>query len=423
MTATNAELEHHRLWRGLAVAMSSSVVVAGILLLANPSPVLGERATSTTSEQLSDGDRTLSITGVRKFRKRLARPIKLGVSGSNAGDLFIEDGFAYCSSGTLGGLVLKKGVPHILSNNHVLALQNAAKKGDPITQPGLVDNNCSDEEANHVAHLSAYKKLRFGGVKRNKVDAALAEIVPGTVDPEGRIQGIGLPGDTVMKPFLGMQVKKAGRSSGLTRGTVILLDATFVIDFGTEENPKSGKFVHQLMVLPNKRTFVEPGDSGSVVFFDRKDCPEWVGLLFAGSAHGWGVVNPIKQVFRTLKKLKPRGRVTPVGCHSAPTPEPTLAPIEASMLQGAGTMDAESQQIEHQLRVGRRIVERRDDEVLALDGVVGLGVGLDQPESGTVALYVLVDDTRPEILERVPAMIDDMPTRIVKTGRFRAFQE
>ena len=93
-------------------------------------------------------------------------------------------------------------------------------------------------------------------------------------------------------------------------------------------------------------------------------------------------------------------------------------------------MTPESQQLERQLRAGRRIVERRDDEVLSLDGVVGLGLGLGLgpgsgigKESATVALYVLVEDTRPETLENIPDMIDDMPTQIIKTGRFRAFQE
>jgi hypothetical protein len=383
-----------------------------------------ERKLPPDTDQAPDGtldseEREFSATGIRKFRKRLPRPIKLGVSGGNVTDLFTEGDSTFSTSGTLGALVLKRGVPHILSNNHVIARQNEARKGDPVGQPGLVDNRCRDEEEDYVANLSTYKRIRFGGVKNNKVDAAIAEVVAGTVDPQGRIQGIGLPGDTAVEPFLGMQVKKAGRSSGLTRGTVVLLDTTLVVDFGTEENPKRAKFVGQLMVTPNNSTFVEPGDSGSAVFFDSKECPEWVGLLFAGSSDGWGIVTPIKQVFRVLKKLKPRGRVSPIGCSSAAAnASSNLMPLEAVAVKRA-----DEARVERQLRAGRRIVERRSDEILALDGVVGLGLGLQRPEAEEVVLHVLVTDTRPETVDKIPAAIDDIQTEIVETGRFRAFDK
>ena len=111
----------------------------------------------------------------------------------------------------------------------------------------------------------------------------------------------------------------------------------------------------QLMVTPNNSTFVEPGDSGSAVFFDSKECPEWVGLLFAGSSDGWGIVTPIKQVFRVLKKLKPRGRVSPIGCSSAAAnASSNLMPLEAVAVKRA-----DEARVERQLRAGRRIVERR----------------------------------------------------------------
>ena len=391
--------------------LATTILVAGCVLVAPTTIVASEPAARET--EITAGEQAAPTAGVRKFRKRQQRPIRLGVSGGNARDVFIDGDSGYCVSGTLGGLVLKNGTPHILSNNHVLAQENDARKGDPVTQPGLIDNACQDQEEDYVAHLSAYKKLKFGGAKRNKVDAAIAEVVAGAVDPRGTIQGIGVPGDQVLEPFLGMKVKKAGRSSGLTRGTVILVGATVSVFFGTPEEPKTAKFVNQLMVTPNKRTFVKPGDSGSVVFYDSKDCPEWVGLLFAGSSDGWGIVNPIKPVFKALKKLKPRGRVAPIGCQ--PATSVIVAPVEEPAVR------PDDPRIERQLRAGRRIVERRDDELLALDGVVGLGLGFGSGDAQAVTLDVLVTDGRADTLDRIPSVLDGMPTRIVETGRFFAY--
>ena len=43
------------------------------------------------------------------------------------------------TAGTLGCLVYKKGVPKVLSNNHVLGNMNKAVKDDPVYQPGVYD--------------------------------------------------------------------------------------------------------------------------------------------------------------------------------------------------------------------------------------------------------------------------------------------
>ncbi|MDH3255191.1 MAG: S1 family peptidase, partial [Acidobacteriota bacterium] len=328
-------------------------------------------AWSTTGET----DETVSSSAaVDKFRKRLARPIKLGVSGGNATDIRPADepGFVVCSSGTLGGLVLKNGVPHILSNNHVIAIQNDAEIGDPIDQPGLIDNGCRDVEDNYVGTLSAYKKLKFGGERTNRVDAAIAEIIEGTVDPRGRIQGIGIPGDVILEPELGMPVKKAGRTTGITRGTIDTIDATFNVEFGEEDNPRDARFVRQLLIAPSGETFVEGGDSGAIVFYDRRKCEQWVGLLFAGTDSGFGIVNPIKKVFSVLKKRKPKGPLSPIGCDSASVADTASLTAFSAAARGR----TRRARLERRVRAARRIVEQRDDEILGLDGVVGIGVGL-----------------------------------------------
>ena len=86
----------------------------------------------------------------------------------------------------------------------------------------------------------------------------------------------------------------------------------------------------------------------------------------------------------------------------------------------AGRSSEEPAKLERNLRRGQRILERREDEILEIDGVVGIGVGLLDGFSDRVALHVMVRDRRPGTLAAIPAEIDGLPTRVVETGRFRA---
>src|SRR5439155_1366058 len=129
--------------------------------------------------------------------------------------------------------------PVILSNNHVLANQNAGRVGDPILQPGPADGGrLQDTIARLVDFVPIQFKERepgpiarflarlFGpllraagwGLKRlpsgqsNLVDAAIAEpIETWLVAPD--ILGIGRVRGT-KEPDIGMRVRKSGRTTG-----------------------------------------------------------------------------------------------------------------------------------------------------------------------------------------------------------------
>ena len=75
-------------------------------------------------------------------------------------------------TGTLGCLVDTSVGRCILSNNHVLAISNAASLGDPIVQPGLSDESDSDVPT-PIATLTEFEPLKFGSAV-NHIDAAIA---------------------------------------------------------------------------------------------------------------------------------------------------------------------------------------------------------------------------------------------------------
>src|SRR5260370_27912057 len=116
----------------------------------------------------------------------LPRPIDLGVSGGNIQSFGQNNRGKFCFSGTLGSLVGDmSNTQYILSNNHVLADTNKAKKGQLIVQPGLVDTGppCTKTPGDQVATFSRAVKIKFGS-GTNVVDASIAALEPHDGTPD-----------------------------------------------------------------------------------------------------------------------------------------------------------------------------------------------------------------------------------------------
>ena len=132
-----------------------------------------------------------SVEGAPHTQKQTP-PIQLGTSGGWTYDL--ANGF--CCGGTSGALVSIGGVQHVLSNYHVYEADivpggngRTAQTGDPIIQPGLIDVGCVASGAQSIATL--VKKSSLPG---SNVDCAVAKVVTGMVDTQGRILEIGTLG-------------------------------------------------------------------------------------------------------------------------------------------------------------------------------------------------------------------------------------
>ena len=223
-------------------------------------------------------------------------PILLGTSGGWRYDL----ANGYCCAGTLGSLIQVGTTKYILSNYHVLEADivlggntRVATAGDPVIQPGLIDVNCNADLAQNVATLSGIKSL-----PGSNVDAAIAAVITGMVDPMGAILEIGTLSSATVDAYIGQPVKKSGRTTGLTRSTVSGLNATVSISY-EDECAGAVAFTHTFtgqIIIANKRSaFLAGGDSGSLMVEDVATNPRAVGLLFAGSTQT-AVANPINEV-------------------------------------------------------------------------------------------------------------------------------
>jgi hypothetical protein len=182
-----------------------------------------------------------------------------------------------------------------LSNNHVFASVNQARPGDPLYQPGPVDGGIMTD---HFANLERFVPIRTGGTLVNEVDAAIGRLLDGVewhhaVCTVGGISGIGDPEE-------GLVVRKHGRTTGLTVGTID--DVSYDALVGMSDDPGDvALFENQFRI---DSTGPSPiglgGDSGSTVF--READQTVVGLYFAGPRDGsYGIANRISQVVSLLE--------------------------------------------------------------------------------------------------------------------------
>ncbi len=164
------------------------------------------------------------------------------------------------------------GIPtryYILSNNHVLANSNDANIGDPIYQPGPFDGGTADDT---IGRLARFVPIKFGDGEENLVDAAIAEVefhdFTREIYYQGYVRGNFAP------VAIGDVVKKTGRTTSFTTGTVMSVNATVNVNYG---GGKVARFTKQIIT----GDMSSGGDSGSLVLDLEGNA---VGLLFAGSS-------------------------------------------------------------------------------------------------------------------------------------------
>ena len=241
-----------------------------------------------------------------------ATPIQLGTSGGWRTDL----ANGYCCGGTLGSLIQANGIQYILSNYHVFESDIVsggnglvATDGSNVIQPGLIDVGCAANNAQNIGLLKTVKSL-----PDNNVDCAVAQVIPGMVSTNGAILEIGVLSSQTVAAFLNQAVKKSGRTTGLTRSKVSGLNATVSVSY---ENECAGgtaftkTFTGQIVIANSSSSFLNSGDSGSLMVEDITTKPRAVGLLYAGSSTS-AIANPINAVL-TFLSTKLGGTATMVG--------------------------------------------------------------------------------------------------------------
>jgi hypothetical protein len=369
----------------------------------------------------ASGSATVTLVPANQSAQPL--PINLGTSGGNANDSSTSGNTITCCGGTLGSLVVRGGAQYILSNTHVLARSDLspATGGDPIIQPGLIDANCNKGQATNVANLSQYYNLETGSGP--KIDAAIAQVVPGAVSPTGDIlylgsstdaNGVPLPGAPNGGPgvaaTVNMAVAKSSRSTGLTCSTVFSTFTSTSVQYqkGCGTGTKfTVNYTGQVDVEGG--SFSAEGDSGSLIVTQSNADP--VALLYAGSDTDT-VGNPVSDVLNFFKSGSnsatfagaPRINQPVIGCRLP------LKPASATLTVPAATGSAEG------LQRAMAVRDAHVAELLAHPEVqaVGVGASYDNPAEPVILFFV----TKGQLRTNIPSQIDDVRTRIIEEDVF-----
>lgn len=386
-----------------------------------PAPVIGSHTYVIDAVSTADPTKTASATVTvipLENQQQQAFPIKLGTSGVNgdAGD---------CCSGTLGSLLTdQNGKQYILSNNHILGRVGTAKVGEPVVQPGFVDTFCDFTQSNTVAHFTAAPPIAS-----SNVDAAIAEVVPGAVDNQGKIIGLGgiasdgsyiasPPANTTIDPAIGMGAAKSGRTTGLSCGTVVAVDGNIIVDLRADcGNPTDRQLLFSGQVVIDN-SLVRPGDSGSLIVDAATSRP--LGLVAGLSSSGvYTTANPAREVLSALgtatglKFTFVGGAEHAVSCTPASTTQAARADEESI---AANLISWE------EIARAMAVNERHRSEILLDPAVVGIAVGRSELRLHTAAILVFVEKGK-TLSSPLPTTLEGVEVRIVSTGRFQAVGE
>ena len=351
-------------------------------------------------------------------------PVKLGTSGGNATDFTTSGTKITCCSGTLGSLVQQGTNLFILSNNHVLDKSDTGVAGQAISQPGLVDSNCTPgQTVAKLTQAAALKPFPCSGVctgpAPSNVDAAIAQIVAGQVDTSGSILDLGPagsssiapapPSSTLADPMTVLQsnegVAKSGRSTGLTCSNLTSISTTILVDYDVScGGAKAFTSTFKGQVIINGGSFSAGGDSGSLVV--TSDSARPVGLLYAGNSTSTSA-NPIQTVLSAFSG----GMLTVVGGgdHAVSCAPQASAP-SASPAPGASAAKLTPRERERVAAVQqRRATQLMQDRAIT---AVQIGASEDSPSEGALEIYVS-GATR----STIPGLIDGVRTKVIVSGQ------
>jgi len=413
---------------------TGTISTTGLFKAPNSVPVLmsGNNSGQTTQvvvTAISQADPTAAdsvlVTIVPPQQNAQGANSPLGVSGGNAKDSSTVSGQTLCCGGTLGALVSRGSNQYILSNNHVLARSDAGTVGtptvgDPIVQPGLIDNNCSMPPT--VATLSQFFNMETGPAP--KIDAALAQINTGAVDTAGTILQLSgtisnPPADgpphagSGVAPTVGRTVAKSGRSTGLTCSSIFSIQANISVEY--QKGCGTGSvfnvsFTNQVSITNNG--FSAEGDSGSLIV--TQDTADPVALFFAGNPSE-AVGNPISDVLN--------GLADPANPQSKPVIVGTAAhPVAACSLPGPQAATATRlalQKVPASAETLQRALTVRDAhaaQLMAHPEVQAIGVETSYDNPGDPAILFFVTTGQPR--SNLPAQIEGIRTRIVEGDFF-----
>jgi len=404
-------------WEVAGVAGGNSTVgtiTAGGLytaptVLPNPSSVVVTAVSQADTTKMGTG--RVQVFQSNQNQSAQSLPVKLGTSGGNVDDTSTQGTKFYCCGGTLGSLLTRNGNFYILSNNHVLGRSNQATPGEPISQPGIIDTNCSTAGTQTVATLTSFVTLQNGA----NVDAAIAVIMPGAVDLSGSILSLGstATGSTPdpgpphqgrgILASVSEKVAKSGRTTGLTCSTVSVTNLSTSVMYPTPCGATTGfNVTYSNQIAVSGGGFSSAGDSGSLIVDQLTADP--VALLYGGSNTDT-VGNPVGDVLTALTDTQGNQPSFVGSASTHPVIGCTLAGAAVKAALSMATVDTAS------IALAQRARDLHAPELLANPYIYAVGVAASVDRPGEAAVLIVVNPGQEPTA--LPATIEGVATRIV----------
>ena len=422
----------------LPVSVCGTMSASGMYVAPNTVPTLAtvnstDPATLTVT---ATSQANMNVASIVQFTidslnmQPLTAPVQLGSSGSNVDAICLTPAPGFCFGGTLGSLVTGGGKNYILSNNHVLGLSDGGAVGQGVTQPGVIETNCSTAGTITVANVSNIINLQNQPIPAFPVDVTTAQIISGQVDPNDNILELGalstVNGVQVPQPAppasgsgmaatVGQLLAKSGRTTGLTCANVEAIDVSTGVSVGYSEGCATGTsftvvYKDEIVVgnMTNGQNFIGDGDSGSLAVDEATAQP--VALMFAGSDTS-AVGNPVGDVLNALKSTTGGATFTFVGGAQHTVPGcglPGLSSVKVTPQSAAATLPASATQR------AQAAAATNSTQIMNTPGVSAYGQGgsLDAPNEPAVMIFVAPGASHANI----PATIDGVRTRLVESN-------
>ncbi len=422
----------------LPVSVCGTMSASGMYVAPNTVPTLAtvnstDPATLTVT---ATSQANMNVASIVQFTidslnmQPLTAPVQLGSSGSNVDAICLTPAPGFCFGGTLGSLVTGGGKTYILSNNHVLGLSDGGAVGQGVTQPGVIETNCSTAGTITVANVSNIINLQNQPIPAFPVDVTTAQIISGQVDPNDNILELGalstVNGVQVPQPAppasgsgmaatVGQLLAKSGRTTGLTCANVEAIDVSTGVSVGYSEGCATGTsftvvYKDEIVVgnMTNGQNFIGDGDSGSLAVDEATAQP--VALMFAGSDTS-AVGNPVGDVLNALKSTTGGATFTFVGGAQHTVPGcglPGLSSVKVTPQSAAATLPASATLRAQSAATGN------STQIMSTPGVSAYGQGgsLDAPNEPAVMIFVAPGASHANI----PATIDGVRTRLVESN-------
>src|SRR5271156_4934132 len=330
-------------------------------------------------------------------------PVPLGTSGGSANAICGSGAAEFCFGGTLGSLLTNGTNFFVLSNNHVLGLSDGGAVGQEVTQPGVIETNCSLVGTINVATVATIINLQTQPIPAFPVDVTTAQIISGQVDATDNILELGtlstVNGVQVPQPAppvagsgmaatVGQLLAKSGRTTGLTCSTVDSIDTSMIevgYSIGCATTTSFNVIYSDEVVvgnMTNGQNFIGDGDSGSLAVDAATATP--VALMFAGSDTD-AVGNPVGDVLNALKSTNGGATFTFVGAGTHAVPGCSLPGLSSvKVTPSAAALAASATQR------AQTAATSNGTQILNTPGVSAYGQGgsLDAPQEPAVMIFV-----------------------------------